>query len=1021
MTGKSHLFKAGWLLTMLTVMITVSLVLCRAPIRGAPDEALVGKAVSAIQISADWSQEWRTDDETAALFRGQCRIAQGAAVYTSESMVIWARDSVETAGRVDRLVIYMEEEVHIDDASGSRTEQAHWMELDANKGITLSVRGRATDKNGEDDPLYKRATERRFSPARSHLKQTQLTVPTNVDPGPVWRNVQLQGPTGAREVRITNRSLGTPFNIVSRLSNDTDPPEQETYITGGVNVVIRGFSTANGIDLGVIDLSADQVVIFSDVIGSDDIGYQQQSSEQKFQIYLEGHIVIRQRDNVHQIENKILASRAFYDARDQRALVLDAEFETYIPKLDATIRMRADRIRQNSQKNYHAQNAWITSSTYGQPGFRFQASDIFYENHPGPLFPPTSTPEIDPATGTPVPEDNTWVTALNTRLLIDEFPIFYAPKLSGPVDYFTSFPLQSASMGVDRIFGTQFRTTWDAFALFGLNRPENPKTNLSLTADYYSFRGPSLGYKGNYVGTDSNGNSYIGSGFGQFVYDNGTDNLGFDRRALIPPSDYRGTLQWEHRHNFDQYNAKLYGEIGYESDRNFYEQYQEWRFDTQKDRETKLQWNQNLGDNEAYTVIGRTQINPFENNTQWLPRGDIYFLGEPFLNNIVNYSGHSSVGYAIMNPANPPSDPTEVYTPLPYMTDAYGIVAQTRHEVEAPFNLGPIKFAPFVLGEAAYWGADFSGDPIGRLYGKGGVRASITFERIFPTVQSEIFNLNGLAHKSVVEAEYGISGVTQKLSDIPQWNEIDDNAQERFRMRLVQDTFNGVLPPQFDPRFYAVRTGAGSTVTAPYGEMVADQQVVRLNWNQRLQTKVGPPEMPRIKDWMTLDLGVSIFPDANRDNFGQTFGLATSRFTWNVGDRTTVIASSNYDFFTDGQQLWSVGLLSQRSLRGSLYLGIMQVKGGTLDSQIATATYSYVMSPKWISSATTAYDFHQNRSAGQSFMLTRVGEWLLFHFGANIDVSKNNVGVQIAVEPRLGKSPYSTTKLGGLLSTMQTR
>jgi hypothetical protein len=240
-------------------------------------------------------------------------------------------------------------------------------------------------------------------------------------------------------------------------------------------------------------------------------------------------------------------------------------------------------------------------------------------------------------------------------------------------------------------------------------------------------------------------------------------------------------------------------------------------------------------------------------------------------------------------------------------------------------------------------------------------------------------------------------------------------------MRLVQDTFGGVLPPQFDPRFYAVRTGAGSSVTAPYGELVADQQVLRLNWSQRLQTKVGPPEMPRIKDWMTLDLGVSIFPDANRDNFGQTFGLANSRFTWNVGDRTSIIASSNYDFFTNGQQLWSVGVLSQRSLRGSLYLGVMQVKGGTLDSEIATATYSYVMSPKWISSATTAYDFRQNRSAGQSFMITRVGEWLLFHFGANVDVSKNNVGVQIAVEPRLGKSPYATTKLGGLLSTVQSR
>jgi hypothetical protein len=172
---------------------------------------------------------------------------------------------------------------------------------------------------------------------------------------------------------------------------------------------------------------------------------------------------------------------------------------------------------------------------------------------------------------------------------------------------------------------------------------------------------------------------------------------------------------------------------------------------------------------------------------------------------------------------------------------------------------------------------------------------------------------------------------------------------------------------------------------------------------------------------MTLDLGISIFPNANRDDFGQTFGLANSRFVWNVGDRTSIIASSMYDFFSQGQQLWSVGVLSQRSLRGSVYLGVIQVKGGPLDSQIATATYSYVMSPKWISSATTSYDFGQGRSAGQAFTITRVGEWFLVHLGGNVDVSKNNVGLQIAVEPKLGNSRYTNTRLGTLLGTMQGR
>ena len=90
-------------------------------------------------------------------------------------------------------------------------------------------------------------------------------------------------------------------------------------------------------------------------------------------------------------------------------------------------------------------------------------------------------------------------------------------------------------------------------------------------------------------------------------------------------------------------------------------------------------------------------------------------------------------------------------------------------------------------------------------------------------------------------------------------------------------------------------------------------------------------------------------------------------------------------------------------------------KGGPLDSQIATASYSYIMSPKWISTASTSYDFGQSRSVGQAFTITRVGEWLLFHLGGNVDVSKNNVGFQFSVEPRLGRGALNTSKFNSMM------
>ncbi len=1016
MTGKNHQFTTGWLLMASAVIFTVVVMLSRAPMRGSSDEALVGRGVSPIQISAEWSQEWHDDQGTIAIFRGQCQIAQGDATYRAESMVIWAHDSEETPGTVERMTVYLEGDVRIEEGTSSRTDQSHWLELDAARGITLDVRGRATDRLGVDDPLYKRAIQRKAGPARTKLQQTQMTVAAAAAQDPTWQTVTMQNPGAMRRIRVSPRSFMSPYRIYSQLSNDTTPPEQVTLITEGVNILVEGIALEGGIDFGVIDMMADRVVIWTDDFSEN----QQQTADQKYQVYLEGNIVIRQRDNMRQLSNTIHASRAFYDARDHRALILDAELDTFIPQLNSSIRLRADRIRQNSDKNFHAQNAWITTSQYGVPGYRVQASDIFLENRPTGLFGNTSAPRVDPKTGELVPEDHYWVTALNTQFLVDQFPVFNAPRVSFPADDTgANTPLQGAVVAQDRIFGTQIKTTWDAFSLFGLKRPDNPNVKLGLEADYLSLRGPAAGVKGNYTGTDESGNSYLGSLLGYYVNDGGNDNLGFDRRSLNPPTHNRGYFQWENRYNLNDYNAGLFSEFSDVSDRNFLESFRERQFDTGKDLETKAQFNQKLSDTAAYTILGRTQLNNFENNTQWLPRGDLYFLGEPILDNLANYSSHSSIGYGVMNSAAAPTDPTEVFTPLPYMTNGSGLVTQTRHQVEAPFNLGPLKIAPFALGEAAYWGDSLTGGPLGRLYGRAGFRGSVAFQRIFPLVHSDIFNLNGLAHKSQFDFEYGLSGSNQNLSNIAQWNEIDDNAQERFRMRFVQDTFGGVLPVQFDPRFYAVRSGAGASVTAPYGEMVANQQVIRVNWHQRLQTKVGPPELQRVKDWMTLDLGASIFPDANRDDFGQTFGLVNSRYAWNVGDRTSILASSMYDFFSEGQQLWSVGVLSQRSLRGSVYVGLRQVKGGTLDSQIATTTFSYVLSPKWVTSATTGYDIAQSRSAGQGFTITRVGEWLLVHLGGNIDVSKNNVGLGISVEPRLGRSMMSSTQLGSLLSVAQ--
>jgi hypothetical protein len=169
---------------------------------------------------------------------------------------------------------------------------------------------------------------------------------------------------------------------------------------------------------------------------------------------------------------------------------------------------------------------------------------------------------------------------------------------------------------------------------------------------------------------------------------------------------------------------------------------------------------------------------------------------------------------------------------------------------------------------------------------------------------------------------------------------------------------------------------------------------------------------------MTLDLGASYFPDASRDNFGQNWGLLTANYAWNFSQRTTFLANALYDLFPGAEQLWNIGIMSQRSERGSVYLGVRQVKGadGILDSDILTTSYSYQMSEKWMSTFGTAFDIGEHRNAGQSFTITRVGLDFIVSVAANYDVSTNNVGVGISIEPRIGNLGNSMTQLSNLLS-----
>ena len=205
--------------------------------------------------------------------------------------------------------------------------------------------------------------------------------------------------------------------------------------------------------------------------------------------------------------------------------------------------------------------------------------------------------------------------------------------------------------------------------------------------------------------------------------------------------------------------------------------------------------------------------------------------------------------------------------------------------------------------------------------------------------------------------------------------------------------------PQFDERLYALRTGLQDWVTSPSTEIAGDLTALRLGVQQRWQTKRGPADDPHIIDWISLDTNATFYPNDTQDNFGQPIGLIDYDFRWHVGDRLTLLSDAIFDTFNEGQKLISVGAFLNRPPRGSLYAGF-QVLEGPIHSEVLSLTYSYWMSPKWVSSLGTSIDFGQQGNLGQSFSIMRVGESVLVErrlFGRSDPQER---GANLAIEPR---------------------
>lgn len=863
------------------------------------------------------------------------------------------------------------------------------------------------------------------TPSTSKLGQPP-GVEGEVPPPPGELPVPRTLPEGPLPVVGPERVLSIRPRSSRKLDFETFPqPNGETavVVTNGVIISVRvpppgntpvkkGFKSleSRGEQLieerGVLDIEADRLVFWTRGTGQEllqGMQSQQGQSSRTMEFYLNGNVEIRSQSGRE--TQRLSADEVYYDVGRNVAIALRGRLEVREPRLPYPIHFDADEILQLNAKTYKASRGVVYATILpSDPGLKVEVRDSTIEERTVQPKTLLGTPRIDRKTGKPkqVTEHIFRGTNLVTRL--EGVPIFYFPYLRGRVeDPFG--PLEALSFNYNNIFGFQAYTTWDIYDLLGID--PIPGHRWRLYADYLSMRGPALGSEYDLAQADLFGIPAHVEGLVKAygLNDHGTDVLGGGRGEYLftnPPPvftpithpDWRGRLLGKLNVQDLPAGFTAQGQVGLISDINFLEQYFFRDYFNEMNQDTSLYVKQQQG-TAAWTLFGQVRLLDWYTTTEWFPRGNGYLLGQSLLDRFV-YDAKVDVGYARLRTPNQ-GPPAYLSTIVP----AQGVRADLWQDISYPMQLGAFKVVPYLNGDLTYYGQDVQGDSNGRAYGGAGVRASLPLSRLYPGVDSELFNLNGLYHKMLFTGNYYYARSNVSILDLPQYDLVNDNTTDltlRY-LRAYQPVLNPANAnfllnnPLVNPQLFALRRLVFTDI-----ETRGDINVFQGGLRQRLQTKRGFPGQQHVIDWMLLDLRASLFPESSRDNFGRPVGILEYDWLWNVGDSTGLYSDGWMEPVTGGPRYFNIGLFTGRPDMTNLTVGFRLID--PLESRSVYASMSFPFSTKYAATAGTVWDFGTNTQT-YTVGFTRTGTDLQLSLGFSVNSILNTVGVQFMVVPTL--------------------
>jgi hypothetical protein len=994
-----------------------------------------------IQLNADQIAVWAEENNRVLLLRGGVLVQQDGVRARFQEAVAW----IETRpGGGYRVTVYGEGKVRLENGPEVSEGASALVELNTRGQVGFKpASGKLTEASQANDPLVRRALAARADPApAATVRQTRYEDKPDplLEPRTPGKTTQILGPAVPP---IVPPLPGTPpaappieagpntppplpppsapapaprlppvieapsrrFSVSPRSSMLPDlrrlpktPDGRDTFvITGGAIVTVR-----DAPNVGLVDIEADRVVIWTKGVNIDEqalLRTPEGQPGQEVEFYLAGNVELRQQGPKD--SRTLRADEVYYDVNRNVAIAMNAQIEFKAPagyQIPDPIVFRAGELVQHAANQYEVFRGEVSSSKLpSDPGLKVYVTQGTIENRLVPRFSTFGLPVLNRQTGQQEEVRELYFRGRDVFFELESVPFFYSPYLAG--DLLNPLgPVQDLTFGYNKIFGFQFGATLNVYDLLGIQPFEGTRWRLHF--DGLTSRGPAVGSTFDFGGKDLLGikNTYDGTFSAYVIYDDNFDRLGGGRTSDIGVPNWRGRVLWREGTYDLPYGFSVQSQLSYLSDRTFLEQYFWREFATDINQETFVYVKQQQ-DFWAWTGLVDPRL-----GRQWVTQGESLpeFQGRIIgydLFDIFTYNTRATIGYnqlrVTSDSGSPPASPQDRYARTGRL--------DWLQEMSLPFVLGPFKIVPYATLDLASYTQDLDNEMVGRVWGGGGVRASIPFSRLYPDVDSELFNLTGLYHKVVFSTNFFTAQTDVKHTQLPQIDRLNDDATDQA-IRDIHPMENIFYPggtgillsgyPLYDPQIYAIRRLIFNRI-----DTLNDIEVLQLDLRQRLQTKRGYPGNEHIVDWMTLEVSGSYFPHSSRDNFNSPWAFVEYDYAWNVGDRFTLTSTGWFDPMANGAREWTVGAFLNRPDRTNFFLGYRQIN--LVNSRALTAAVTYIFSAKYAMTASSTYDFGTRQAQSSSLVFTRMGSDIQVSLGVSYNALQSSFGVLFEIVPNL--------------------